>query len=97
MLFGCLSRQLDFVRVLFYYACMPFDTPEQALLFNIKIAIQSFEYAPPRKNQTAAMSDWKEPLAKYVFEHLQRAQWEFRQKESRLVGPSPAHMPLRKD
>jgi hypothetical protein len=75
---------------------MPFDTPEQALLFAIKCAIRSFKYAPPRKNQTAAMSEWRDLLAQHVMEHLQRCGSVFKQKEQQL-GPAPSHMPLKKD
>ena len=74
---------------------MPFDTPEQALLFAIKCAIRSFKYAPPRKNQTAAMSDWKDLLAEHVMEHLGRCRWEFKQKEPQGIGPSAPHMPVK--
>jgi hypothetical protein len=45
---------------------MPFDTPEQALLFDIKFAVKSFKHAPPPKSYTAAMSDWKDLLAKHI-------------------------------
>jgi hypothetical protein len=67
---------------------MPFDTPEQALLFNIKFAVKSFERAPPPKSHTAATSDWKDRLAKYIFEHLQRAQWDLKQKEPAGISAS---------
>jgi hypothetical protein len=73
---------------------MPFDTPEQALLFDIRYALLSFKHAPPRKSHTAAMSEWKDRLANHVFEHLQRAQWEFKQKEPKR-GPAVPHMPLK--
>jgi hypothetical protein len=71
---------------------MPFDTPEQALLFAIKCAVRSFNYAPPRKNQTGAMSDWQELLAEHMMEHLHRCGWEFKQKEAH-IAPGPANMP----
>jgi hypothetical protein len=72
---------------------MPFDTPEQALLFDLTFAVKSFPHAPPPKNHGAAMREWKERLAKHVMEHLQLAQWEFRQKEPQYRPPS-VHMPL---
>jgi hypothetical protein len=33
---------------------MPFDTAEQALLFDIKFAVISFKHAPPPKSHRAA-------------------------------------------
>ena len=74
---------------------MPFDTPEQALFFDIKFAVMSFKYAPPPKSHTAATSEWKERLAKHVLEHLRRSQWEFRQKDPQGIGPSAPHMPVK--
>jgi hypothetical protein len=74
---------------------MPFDTPEQALLFDIKFAIKSFKHAPPPKSHRAATEQWKDWLAQHIFEHLQRAQWEFKQKEPLGIGPSAPHMPLK--
>jgi hypothetical protein len=78
-------------------AGMPFHTQEEALGFDIKFAIHSFKYAPPRKKDTAAMCQWKDWLAKHVMEHLQRSQWEFKRKEQSEIGPSAPHMPLRED
>jgi hypothetical protein len=60
---------------------MPFDSPEKALLFSIKFAISSFKHAPPPKSRRAETEQWEERLAKHVLEHLQRSQWEFKQKE----------------
>jgi hypothetical protein len=40
------------------------------------------------------MSDWKERLAGHVMKHLQRAQWEFKQKQAQGIGPSAPHMPV---
>jgi hypothetical protein len=74
---------------------MPFDTPEQALLFDIKFAVKSFKHVPPPKSHTAAVSDWKERLADHILEHLQRSQWEFKRKEPKGIAPSAPHMPVR--
>jgi hypothetical protein len=65
---------------------MPFDTPEQALLFDIKFAVISFKQAPPPKSHRAATSDWKERLAKHIFAHLQRAQWDLQQKPGKDIS-----------
>jgi hypothetical protein len=65
---------------------MLFDTPEQALLLDIKFATKSFQHAPPPKSHTAAMSDWKERLA--------GAQWDLQRREPQGVAPSAPHMPL---
>ncbi len=64
---------------------MPFDTPEEALLFDIRYALRTFRYAPPRKREGAAMREWKEPLAKHVLEHLLRCEWELRWKGGEIV------------
>ena len=73
---------------------MSFDTPEQALLFDIKYAVKSFKHAPPLKSHTAAMSDWKERLAEHILAHLQRAQWDLKHKEPKGIAPAAPHMPL---
>jgi hypothetical protein len=57
---------------------MPFDTPEVALLFDIRHALRTFKFAPPRKCERAAMREWKDRVAKHILEHLLRAQWELR-------------------
>jgi hypothetical protein len=65
---------------------MPFDTPEEALLFDIKFAVMSFKYAPPPKSHRAEMSQWKETLAKHILEHLQRCQWDLQRRSAREMG-----------
>jgi hypothetical protein len=55
--------------------------------------VKSFPHAPPPKSHSASMSAWKERLAKHVMEHLERAQWEFKQKEPQYQRRS-VHMPL---
>jgi hypothetical protein len=65
------------------------------LLFDINFAVKSFEHAPPPKSHTAAMSDWKERLAEHVMKHLERARWEFKQKEPQGIAPSAPHMPVK--
>ena len=37
--------RLDCVHILFYCISMPFDTPEEALLFDIEQALRSFKFA----------------------------------------------------
>ena len=78
---------LDSVRFLFQRRFMPFDTPEQALLFDIKFAVKSFKHAPPPKSHREETERWKDWLAKHVMEHLQRSQWEFKQKEPPELAP----------
>jgi hypothetical protein len=65
---------------------MPFDTIEEALLFDIRHALRTFKYAPPPKSHTTAMREWKDRLAQHILEHLLRAQWELRCKEARETG-----------
>ena len=78
--------------------CMPFDTPEEALLFDIRHALRTFKYAPPPKSKTAAMREWKDRLAKHILEHLDRCQWELRCKPAQEIGagavmpPQPKNM-----
>jgi hypothetical protein len=60
---------------------MPFKTPEEDLLFNLRYAITSFSSAPPPKKDRVAMEAWKDWLARHVFEHLQRSGWDFKKKE----------------
>jgi len=61
--------------------------PEQALLFNIKFAVKSFKHAPPPRSHRDETERWKDGLAKHVMEHLQRAQWEFKQNEPPPLDP----------
>jgi hypothetical protein len=65
---------------------MPFETPEQALLFDIEFAVKRFRFASPLKKDRAAMSQWKEMLAAHVLEHLQRCGWRFERGEPREMG-----------
>ncbi len=60
---------------------MPLDTPEEALVFDIRHALRTFTYAPPRKCHAAAMREWKDRLA----QHVLRCQWDLRCKETRDV------------
>jgi hypothetical protein len=64
---------------------MPFDTPEEALLFDIRQALRSFKFAPPPKSHKAAMSQWQGWLAEHVFEQLQRC-WQFQHREPVEMG-----------
>lgn len=45
---------------------MPFDTPEEAPLFDISHALRTFKYAPPLKSHIAAISEWKDRLAQHT-------------------------------
>ncbi len=49
---------------------MPFDTPEEALLFDIRHALRTFRFSPPRKCKGAATREWKDRLAKHALENL---------------------------
>jgi hypothetical protein len=65
---------------------MPFDTLEEALLFDLRHALRTWRHAPPPKSHAAAMVEWKDMLAKHIFEHLQRCQWDLQRKPPRGVG-----------
>ncbi len=73
---------------------MPFDTLEEALLFDIRHALRT--YAPPPKSHTAAMREWKDRLAKHILDHLERCQWELRRKPAQEIGAG-AVMPWPQD
>jgi hypothetical protein len=66
-------------------AFMPFDTPEEALLFDIRQALRSFKFAPPPKSHKAATAEWKDRLAAHVLERLQRC-WQFQHREPVEMG-----------
>jgi hypothetical protein len=74
---------------------MPFDSPEKAVLFSIKVAISSFKPAPPPKSRRLETERWEEWLGKHVLEHLQRSQWAFKQKELPPLAPGRT-MPVKK-
>ena len=72
---------------------MPFDTPEEALLFDIEQALRSFKFAPPLKKDRAEMAWWKEQAARHILAHLLQCNWELRRKESRETGAGALMMP----
>ena len=65
---------------------MPFDTPEEALLFDIRHALRTFKFAPPPKSHRAATGEWKDRMANHILGHLQRCRWDQTRKPAQEIG-----------
>jgi hypothetical protein len=66
---------------------MPFDTPEESLLFDIRHALRTFHTAQPKKKDGAALGAWKDILAGHILAHLLRCGWRLTKAPAQDMGP----------
>ncbi len=65
---------------------MPFDTPEESLLFDIRHALRTFRTAQPKKKDEAPLGVWKDLLAEHILEHLLRCGWRLTKAPKRDIS-----------